>query len=281
MARKLNDIQQSILDKIATSAELTALEVLTTSEKSTLAEITSASKVAVWRTFVYVVAFCIYVFELILDVFRAEITAKVSANRPHTLDWYKTKALAFQYGDSLVDSDEYAVIDASKQLVKQVAIEDGDRKLVIKIATLVGDELAPLPEVDQVNAFAAYMGKVKDAGTLLEFVNQDADQLKVELDFYYDALLVKSDGTDITTGLNVVETAIKSYLKSIDFNGQFDINRMTDYLQSATGYVSLRINYIGFRAGTAVSYTPISRAYKPLAGYMKLQDLQVNYYAVV
>lgn len=281
MGRSLNDIQQSILDDKDANAELSALEVLTANEKASLSNVTTTSKAGLWRLYIYIIALAIYTFETIMDVFRTEIDAKVKANRPHTADWYKTKAFAFQYGDVLVDSDEYAVIDVTKQLIKQVAIIEGDRKIIIKVATLNGTDLVKLPDINQVSAFTAYMDKVKDAGTLLEIVNEDADLLKVEIDWYYDALLVKNDGTTIDTGINVVDKAINDYLKSLDFNGEFDINKMTDFLQVATGYKSLKINYVGFKAALASSYTQITRTYQPLSGYMKLQDLTANYYAVI
>lgn len=281
MPRSLNDIQQSILDDKDSNAELSALEVLTTNEKTSLSNLTSTSKAAVWRLFVYIIALAIYTLEQILDVFRTEIEIKVKANRPHTADWYKTKALAFQYGDTLVDSDEYTVIDETKKVIKQVACIEGDRKITIKIATLNGDNLVKVSDNNIVNAFMAYMHKVKDAGTLLEYVNEDADLLRVEYEFYYDPLLIKSDGTTIDTNINVVNKAIDGYLKSLDFNGEFDINKMTDYIQSATGYVSLKLNYVGFKAALATSYTQITRNYKPLSGYMKIADLVSINYAVI
>jgi hypothetical protein len=279
MARTINDIQQEILDKKASSTELSALEVLTTAERTSLGSLTSTSKVALWRLFVYVVAFCIYTLEVLFDAFRTEIDAKVRANRPHTADWYRAKALAFQYGDELVDSDEYEVIDIEKQIIKQVAIVEGDRKIAVKVATLDGTELAPLPDINQVNAFATYMNQVKDAGTLLEIVNEVADKLKVDMEFHYDALVVRNDGTTIDTGENVVQVAINSYLKSLDFNGEFDINRMVDFIQQGRGYRSLKLNFVGFKAGLSTTYTEISRVYTPLSGYMKLEELNVSYYA--
>jgi hypothetical protein len=279
MARTINDIQQSILDKKSELTELSALEVLTNNEKASLSNLTSTSKVAVWRLFIYIIAVAIWVLESLFDIFKAEIEAKVKDNRPHTADWYKTKALAFQYGDALIDDDEYAVIDTAKQIVKQVAIVEGDRKLVIKVATLQGNELVKLPDINQVNAFSSYMDKVKDAGTLMEIINEDADKLKIVMDFHYNALLLKNDGTTIDTNVNVVQKAINDYLQSIDFNGEFEINRMVDYLQRATGYQSLKLNFVGFKAGLATGFSPIDRIYKPLSGYMKVEELEVTYYA--
>lgn len=276
--RSLNEIQQSILDDIADSANLSALEVLTDNEKTSLTNLTSTSKVSVWRLFVYVIAGAIQTLEKLWDVFKAMIEALLKANKPHNEDWYKNKSLAFQYGDNLVDDDEYTVIDDTKKIIKQVACISGDRTIKIKVATLSGDELVKLPDADMVNAFIAYMNSVKDAGTVINVVNMDADQLKVSLDFYYDALIVDSTGVEINTGINVVEAAIKSYLKSLDFNGVFDVNKMIDYLQQAKGYNSLNITFYGFKVGLSASYTPINRVYEPLSGYMKLAELHVNYY---
>ena len=277
----VNEIQQTILDAKDQYAELSALEVLTESEQQALPDIDSTSKVSIWRGFIWIISYGIWLLYQYFDTFRAEIDEKVRANRPHGLSWYKAKALAFQYGDPLVNDDEYAVIDPDKQIIKQVAVVEGDRKIIFKIATLDGDELVKIDDADQVNAFVAYMNKVKDAGTLLEFVNENADKLKVQLEFYYDALLVKSDGTLISDpSVNVIEKAINDYLKSLEFNGTFSVNKLTDYLQGATGYKDVRLTFVGFKAGISTSFTPIERQYVSLAGYMKLDTLNITTFAV-
>lgn len=284
MARSISEIQKEMLFRKEEAAELSALTVLTTEEQANLNNLTSTSKVAIWRLWVYIIAFCIWTLEVIFDLFRIEISEKVKANRPHTQGWYKIKALAFQYGDALVDSDEYAIIDEAKKIIKQVAILEGDRKVVVKIATLIGSELSPLIDNDQVNAFAAYMNKIKDAGTVIEIINKEADKLRVELDFYYDALIVDNDGKLIDTPTeSVVKIAIESYLKSLDFDGEFESNKMVDFIQKSAGYKSLKLNFVGFKAGLSNSFSPITRAYQPLSGYMKIEpsELLINYNAVV
>ena len=108
MARNLNDIQQSILDKKTASAELTVLEVLTTDEKSSIDNLTSASKVAIWRLWVFIVAFAIWTLEKLFDVYRIEVDGRIAQNEIHNFLWYKKKALEFQYGYNLVaESDRY------------------------------------------------------------------------------------------------------------------------------------------------------------------------------
>lgn len=280
MARTINEIQQQMLDKKSTTSELSALEVLTTVEKNSIEDLTSTSKVAVWRLFIYIISYAIFTFENILDVFKDLIEKLIKENTPHNEFWYKSKAYKFQYGDNLIDNDEYAVIDESKQIIKQVAIVEGDRKIIIKVATLDGDQLVKIDDINKINAFSEFMNKIKDAGTVLEIINEDADKLRVQLEFYYDALVIDADGKEINTGVAVVELAIKQYLNSIEFNGEFDVNKMNDYIQQAVGYKSLKVNYVGFKAGIAVSYMPINRAYTPLSGYMNLEELEVIYYAI-
>lgn len=277
----INEIQKSMLDKKVELEDLQGLNVLTVEEELAVGSPSSTSKVAIWRLIFYVVASVIWAWKEKWSLFRTEIVRKVEANRPHTEAWYKSKALAFQWGDELVDSDEYAVIDTTKQIVKQVAIVESDRRLIVKIATLNGDVLAPLPEEDQVNAFRAYMNKVKDAGTQLLVINEDADRLRLALEYYYDPQLVGSDGVAFTSGINVVQTAVNQYLNSVEFNGRFELNKLIDYLQKAIGYKDVKITFAGFKAGISTSYTAIDRAYQPLSGYMKLEQLDVTYYGVV
>ena len=55
--------ESELHDKKTQTAELSTLEVLTTDEQSTLSNLTSASKVAIWRLWVYIVAFAIWSLE--------------------------------------------------------------------------------------------------------------------------------------------------------------------------------------------------------------------------
>lgn len=277
-----DQIQDAILDRIYSNPAYNALEILTENEKASLSNLTSTSKVSVWRLFVYIISLAVLNIQQIFEIFKTEIQTIVNNGRHLTLPWYKKKALAFQYGDQLNERDEYDVIDVSKQIVKQVAFVGGDRKVTIKVATLVGDELMKITDINQQNAFAAYIFKIGDPGTDYEFIHEDADQLRVVLDYYYDPLLIKNDGTLIDNPTtSVVQQAIKNYLKSVEFDGKFDLNVMTDYIQRAIGYKSIKLNFVGFRAGIATAFTTITREYTTLSGHMKLAELEVNYIASV
>src|SRR5690348_4720476 len=109
MARTISQIQQALLDQVAADSTLSSL-------------LTSTSNVAIWRLWTYVVAFCQWTIETLFDQHVAEVTNIIATQKPHTLQWYVTMAKQFQYGDSLVaDSDIYAVLDPSKQIISYAA----------------------------------------------------------------------------------------------------------------------------------------------------------------
>jgi hypothetical protein len=285
-----NEIQTEILEAKAQVAEFDALEVLTDSEIQSLDDVDSASKVANWRLWVWVVSFASFTLHSFFAIFKAEITAIVKANRPHGTDWYKQKALAFQYGHEIINDDEYAEIDEAAKLIKQCAVEEGDRKVRVKIATLDGGNLVKIEDEDVMDAFTEYMRRVKDAGTRLEIVNRDADELKLVMDVYYDPTLMKSNGELIllpgvypvynpgdTTNADGNYDALQIYLRSLDFNGNYVITKAIDHIQRAIGVVDVELTYAGFKAGISTEFLQFTRFYKPNAGYMKLEDITINY----
>lgn len=294
MARSLNDIQQEILDEKENSPELSTLEVLTDNEKATIENLDSTSKVSIWRMIVYIIAVGIWTLEKLFDVFKEQIIAIVEANTPHNRKWYKAKALAFQYGYPLVNDDEYEEIDEEAQVIKQTAVVEEDSAVIVKIATLDGEDLVKIEDDDVVAAFTAYMHQVKDAGTNLSIVNKDADKLKLTLDVYYDPILMRSDGSltadpgtfpvfnpDYSKNADGNWDALQSYLRSIDFDGSYVINKGIDYIQSAKGVVDVDISYSAFKAGLLTDFQEFQVKYAPLSGYMKLEDIEVNYIASV
>ena len=98
MARTIAQIQQSIIDSKNADATLSALS--------------SSSNVAIWKLWSYIVAVCQWVLENLFDLHKSEVTAIIAAQKPHTLQWYVTKAKAFQYGIILPpDTDVHEAID--------------------------------------------------------------------------------------------------------------------------------------------------------------------------
>jgi len=229
MARTITEIQNNILADIASD--------------STLAQLTSTSKVAIWRLFVYIASVAIWTLEKLFDLHKTETDDTIAQLKPHTLRWYRNVALAFQYGYALVvDSDRYDntgidadLIDASK-IIKYAAVVEAkaESRLIVKIATETGGKLQPISQA-QHDAFAAYITEVKDAGVNVSVINYRPDKLYLSIVIYYDPLVLDAQGNSILSGGRPVESALEEYMKELPFNGELVLAHLIDKLQQVPG----------------------------------------------
>ena len=137
-------LRQSFKNIMARSVEEIENEIYKAKEnEGALVELNSTSKVAVWRLWVYIIAFVIQSLEKSFELHKADIDERLSRLKPHTARWYREKALAFQYGFNLLaESDLFdnrgkseEQIAASK-VVKYAAVTEGEgaTRLIVKIA---------------------------------------------------------------------------------------------------------------------------------------------------
>lgn len=226
-----------------TIQEIKTLILQAKTQEPALNELNSTSKVAIWRLWVYIIAVAIWSLEKIFDLHRADIDRRLSELKPHTARWYRSKALAFQYGfDLLPDSDKFnnvghteEQIEASK-IVKYSAVVESpnEGRLIVKIATEQGEQLQPITDA-QKQAFEAYLQEIKDAGVRLSVVNYQPDILHLQMKIVYDPLVLDSNGQSIIHATKPVERAIKDYLKRLPFNGELVLAHLIDALQQAEG----------------------------------------------
>nr|WP_314801617.1 nucleotidyltransferase [uncultured Capnocytophaga sp.] len=229
MARTIQEIQELIYQA--------------KTQEPALNELNSTSKVAIWRLWVYIIAVAIWSLEKLFDQHRADIDKRLAELKPHTARWYRSKALAFQYGfDLLPDSDKFnnqghteEAIEASKIVKYSAVIESkNEGRLIVKIAGEQGEQLQPITE-PQKQAFEAYLQEIKDAGVRLSVVNYQPDVLHLQMKIVYDPLVLDSNGQSIIHATRPVEEAIKSYLKRLPFNGELVLAHLIDALQQAEG----------------------------------------------
>nr|DAP13721.1 MAG TPA: Baseplate structural protein [Caudoviricetes sp.] len=229
MARTIQEIQTFILQAKA--------------QEPALNELNSTSKVAIWRLWVYIIAVAIWSLEKLFDQHRADIDKRLAELKPHTARWYRSKALAFQYGfDLLPDSDKFnnqghteEAIEAGKIVKYSAVIESkNEGRLIVKIAGEQGEQLQPITDA-QKQAFEAYLQEIKDAGVRLSVVNYQPDVLHLQMKIVYDPLVLDSNGQSIIHATKPVEEAIKSYLKRLPFNGELVLAHLIDALQQAEG----------------------------------------------
>lgn len=241
----------------------------------------NTSKVAIWKILFYAVAFCINALEAIYDLFRIEIDNDIALLKPGSARWYAHMATIFEYGFNLVPETDYYdntgltedQVTAS-QIVNYAAVVEQQRGIRVKAATLVGD-LAALSS-PQLAAFSEYMEEIKYAGIKLLITSGVADDLKSTLRIYYNPLVLdgtgaRIDGTDPTP----VQTAFKTYLKNLPFNGLFVPQLMVDQLQAVEGVVIVKDDQWQARYG-ALDFTGIDVEYNPDAGYLRIADSDLN-----
>jgi hypothetical protein len=236
----------------------------------------STSRVAVWKILFWSAAFCINLCQQVYDLFRAETDDKISRLKPHSARWFAQMATSFQYGYNLVAEADYYdntgltddQIGASK-IIAYAAVVGQDRGIRIKVATLVGGQLAALT-APQLAAFTAYMEQIKPAGIKLLITSSVADDLQSKLRVYYNPLVLlatggRIDGTDSAP----VQSALDTYLKNLPFNGLFSPMLAVDALEKVDGVVLIKDDYWQARYG-ALDYAGIDYEYNPDAGYLRL-----------
>jgi hypothetical protein len=259
------------------NANLIGLQPNVESGQNLLTDLTSSSKVAIWRLIFFVVAVGIWSHEKIFDLHKAEIETRANEMIPGTLRWYRNEALKFQYGDALIWNNDllkfqYPDGSTGAKIISQAsAIEPigSNNQVRIKVAKLVSGDLVPLSSGEE-TAFNNYINQIKFAGTNVSVTNINADLLKLNIEIVYNPLILTPTGELISEpGLYPVRDAINNYIKFLPFDGVFNRNKFIDAMQSASGVVDPIINTIEAKTG-ALPYVPILNNYIAGAGYLKI-----------
>lgn len=275
MARTIKEIQAEII--AAKEAD------------ATLAGLDSTSATAIWRLWTYIVAVAIFTLETIFDAHKAEVNDLIANSKPHTLRWYRQKAMDFQYGSNLVYGEDYydnsaltedEIID--QRIVSEAAATELDSFLRVKVMREVSGELEPVTN-DQYQAIDFYFSEIKDAGVKLELISQNADKLILEMDVYYNPLVLNSNGNRIDgTSSAPVQDAIKKYLRNLLFNGEFVLASLVDYVQAVDGVDIPHVVKCQCAKFDNPSFTEVTVRYNPFAGVLRLYnpgDLTINFIA--
>jgi hypothetical protein len=280
MARTIQEIQDEIF------ASITANE--------NLAELNSQSKVAIYRLIVFIVAFAIWTLEVLFDTHKSELQTELVNQKSGTLSWYRTMALAFQYGFTLLpDSDKFNNQEATDEqielskIVKYAAVSEGtkDSRVIIKIAGETNGTLAPITANQRV-AFDAYINEIRYAGVKVSIINYLPDRLYLNLKIYRDPLLIDANGSSILNGGKPVEEALKKYMKQLPFDGELVLAHLIDALQKVEGVkiphlVSAESSWIDASTGNGyASPQPINVRTIPVSGYFEVVNFDTVDYVV-
>jgi hypothetical protein len=210
---------------------------------------------------------------------------------PHRASWYRTKALAFQYGFSLIsDTDKYdntGYTDeqiADSKVIKYAAVTSSGGQLLIKIATETAGVLSPIaPETKE--SFDAYVLEIADEGVNYIVLNHLPDILLLTMQIYRDPLVLDSSGMSILNGNYPVQDAINEYMKELPFNGELVLAHLIDKLQKAEGVViphliNAESQAIDINTGMYQDAQPINVKTIPESGYFTIPNFDNISYVV-
>lgn len=273
MARSITDIKKQMTD--AFMADENIREAYGFVEGDTFNG--KFSSVSIESILFYIVAACIYTFEILFDSYREDVNNTVETSA-HTARWYRDKALAFMDEVPLVeDTDYYDTSNMSDEeiaeahVVKFAAATESkySAMLTIKVAGKSGESLAPLSQGAMVR-LTAYFAQIKDAGVRINLISQAGDIFDCVMDIYYNPLL----SPDIVK--TNVENAINEYIGSLPFDGQYSNMSCIDAVQKVKGVEVAEMKSASAKVSSEATPTPIDARYRPVAGYLVAGALTIN-----
>lgn len=254
MARTIKEIQQAM------TADLTA-------QRSDF----SASSVAEWRLWVWVVATAIHLFEVILDQFRTEIDAAADKITPGTVRWYIDQCKRFQNGHKLLFNEDTAQMyyeedDEAARIVSVVSVREDVKKLTIKAAKTNSEgRITPLT-ADELHNFTGYVESIKFAGVETVVISRTADAIRYALTVYYDPVV------PATTVRDTVQAQIDDFRTSLDFNSMFYKQRFIEAIMGVDGVVTVDLQSIERKGTSMADFAPVAVAEELEAGYFDYAD---------
>lgn len=270
MARSINYWYDVIIGEKNTMSNLTALQPNIDDAQTLLSDLTTTSRVARWRLWVWCVAACIYALDVLFDLFKIELDEIASRSRYGNLRWYAYIAKEYQHGHSLVwlnSQFKYAVVDDAAKIIKRSAAVKNSTVVNLKVATLVGTTVTPLNPV-QLAAFTTYIDEIAHPGVVVHIISSPPDELRLFIKVVYDALVLTSTGESIlNSGVFPAENAINDYRNSLDFNGTFELCDCVDKIQAANGVVAAYVTTASARYG-ANPFITFPERYVPNAGHL-------------
>lgn len=272
MARSVQYWYDYMIAEKTTMASLNSLQPLIDDSQTLLADVTTTSRVARWRLWLWVVATCAYALDVVFDLAIITLEALAKRSRFGTLPWYIQQAYDFQYGDTLLyngNEFKYATLNPAAQVIKRAASQEDGNTVNVKLAKLVAGIPTKLDPAEKAAA-TTYFQLIKPAGVTLNIISDDADELILNIKVNFDALLLDSTGQLLSApGTYPAANAIINFLNNVIFDGKLELCNLIDEIQKATGVESAYVQSASGRYG-ANAFVAFTERYYPNAGHMKI-----------
>lgn len=275
MTRTIAEVYQEIVSYKDSQSPLNELAPNADTEQQLLTDLTSNSKVAIWRLWAYITAVAIHTHEVLWSLFKTEVQEIAALAITGPAIWYQLQVFLFQYDDSIfynttTNKYEYEVIDETKRIVKRCAVLENETEiLTLKVAKEENGDLIALTNDEQMS-LAAYIKKIRFAGTRFQIVSGNGDILKVNGAIYYDGIHSRA------TVQNNVENAIIEYIAGLPFDGKLFLIRLIDKIQLVEGVIDVAFTNVQTKPLASNNFTTINRLHTPQFGYYIIDDTVGN-----
>jgi uncharacterized membrane protein len=275
MSRTIKEIYDQIIDQKQTFSELEVY--LPTYDQSAfealLSDLTSNSKVAIWRLWAFITAVALYFHERIFDKHKEEVEIIAQSMQVGKLEWYASEAKKFQFGFPLsLDNNtfKYYYLDNSSEdavsarIIARVSAREvfssNYTGIRIKVAKIQGEVLVPLTE-DELEAITFYIQRIAFAGIPVEVWSREADKVKYNIRVWFDGVLPEE------TILTAIQQAINSYLTAIEFDGILYRTKLIDTLQNISSVRDIEIVSLQSKIASSSIWIDAGRFIEPESGY--------------
>lgn len=267
--RTIQEIKKQMTDGIMQSGVLS--ESLGIDKSKTWEE--QISSVSLINLLLGIVAIAHYSLERIFDTFKTEVEERIAAAYPGSISWLWNRAMEFQYDEEangyFNEHGTYKNIDPEKQLIKYAAVIEEYNMVQVKVS---GKDYSKLSD-EELSCFEAYMNTLKFAGVKLSVSSLESDDLSLKIHVWRNRLIMPEEDDE------VLKAAVEDYLNNIRYGGTFNKTRLMDAVQTVHGVEDVTIESCVFEAhDSAITTTELNvQNYSPIAGHIKLQELEVVY----
>lgn len=283
MARSVEEIKEVIKTEIRTYSEF----------DNFLFPEDGGSSVSIFNLIIFVTAATTFVFEVIMDNLKTEVTEIANRAPSGNESWVRRQILNFQYGDVITINTtdataddyfepKYDVVDTTKRIVTQCAVFDNNTDIAIKVGKGDAGSVTALTSTELAALENYYYGTsstegIGFAGVTANFVNLESDRMRVEATVHYLGQYVEA-----TVKTNVI-SAIDAFFASFtdeNFGGNVYMNKLVDAIQAVEGVSRVKLADIKGRAETVVlgSATAVDTqgVYETSAGHIIAEDTASN-----
>jgi hypothetical protein len=218
-----------------------------------LSNLTSTSNTAIWRVWLWLVAFAHELLYAAWDKEKDALSSVASQQIIGTAPWYQGLCLNWSAG-----SAQIAAVWATE------AITALDKKVLVKVAnktTGPNPRYASLSNADLL-ALSNYIHTKKILGTDVNVMSQIADQLQFSFDIKYVGSKAAVEA--------LIADHIKQYLAAIPFGATLSLAQLTNSLYAVLGVVDVVMHDALLNEGVGFNSVLIANYIKPNAGYWEL-----------